>query len=51
MLSENHVQPVVAVFEDLHWNDSLTLGLLNELVVGASDARLLLVVTYRPEYP
>jgi class 3 adenylate cyclase/tetratricopeptide (TPR) repeat protein len=50
LLSENRVQPVVAVFEDLQWNDSLTLGLLNEFVVGAKDARLLLVVSYRPEY-
>jgi class 3 adenylate cyclase/tetratricopeptide (TPR) repeat protein len=50
LLSETRVQPVVAVFEDLHWNDSLTLGLLNELVVGAKDARLLLVVSYRSEY-
>src|SRR5262249_57054082 len=50
LLSESGVQPVIAVFEDLHWNDSLTLGLLNELVVGAKDARLLLVVSYRPEY-
>src|SRR5439155_965830 len=31
LLSETRVQPVVAVFEDLHWNDSLSLGLLNEL--------------------
>jgi class 3 adenylate cyclase/tetratricopeptide (TPR) repeat protein len=50
LLRENHVQPVVAVFEDLHWNDSLTLGLLNEIVVNARDARLLLLVTYRPEF-
>ena len=50
LLSENRVQPVVVVFEDLHWNDSLTLGLLNELVVGAQNARLLLVVSYRPDY-
>src|SRR5262249_34883254 len=50
LLSESRVRPVIAVFEDLHWNDSLTLGLLNELVVGAKDARLLLVVSYRPEY-
>jgi len=50
LLSETRVQPVVAVFEDLHWNDSLSLGLLNELVVDAKDARLLLVVSYRPEY-
>ncbi len=43
-------QPVIAAFEDLHWNDSLTLGLLNELVIGACDARLLLLVSYRPEF-
>ena len=50
LLSEARVQPLVAVFEDLHWYDSLTLGLLNELVVRAQDARLLLVVSYRPEF-
>jgi len=50
LLSETRVQPVVAVFEDLHWNDALSLGLLNELVGDAKDARLLLVVSYRPEY-
>ena len=26
LLSESRVQPVVAVFEDLHWNDSLLLS-------------------------
>ena len=50
LLSESRVQPIIAVFEDLHWNDSLTLGLLNELVVGSQNARLLLLVTYRPDY-
>jgi class 3 adenylate cyclase len=50
LLSESRVQPVVAVFEDLHSSDSLTLGLLNELVVGVHDARWLLMVTYRPEH-
>jgi len=50
LLTENLKQPVIAVFEDLHWNDSLTLGLLNELVVGARDSRLLLLVSYRPEF-
>jgi predicted ATPase len=44
------VQPVIAVFEDLHFNDSLTVGLLNELVIVAQNARLLLVISYRPEY-
>jgi class 3 adenylate cyclase/tetratricopeptide (TPR) repeat protein len=50
LLSESRVQPVIAVFEDLHFNDSLTVGLLNELVVAAQNARLLLVISYRPEY-
>ncbi|MGA7790290.1 MAG: adenylate/guanylate cyclase domain-containing protein, partial [Xanthobacteraceae bacterium] len=50
VLSETRVQPVIAIFEDLHWYDSLTLGLLNELVVRAQDARLLVVVSYRPEF-
>ena len=48
LLSESRVQPVVVVFEDLHWNDALSLGLLSELVVAVQDTRLLLVVSYRP---
>jgi len=50
LLSESRVQPVTAIFEDLHWYDSLTLGLLHELVVQAQESRLLLVVSYRPEF-
>jgi tetratricopeptide (TPR) repeat protein len=50
LLRESRVQPVVAIVEDLHWNNTLTLGLLNELVVAAQNARLLLIVTYRPDY-
>jgi class 3 adenylate cyclase/tetratricopeptide (TPR) repeat protein len=50
LLSESRVRPVIAVFEDLHWNDSLSLGLLDEVVAAAQDARLLLVVSFRPEY-
>jgi class 3 adenylate cyclase/tetratricopeptide (TPR) repeat protein len=48
LLSESRVQPFVVVFEDLHWNDSLSLGLLSELIVALQNARLLLVVSYRP---
>jgi class 3 adenylate cyclase/tetratricopeptide (TPR) repeat protein len=50
LLSESRVRPVIAVFEDLHRNDALSLGLLDELVIAAQDARLLLVVDYRPEF-
>jgi len=47
---ESHRQAIIAIFEDLHWYDSLSIGLLNELVVQARDTRLLLVVSYRPEF-
>ena len=50
LLTESRKQPLVVVFEDLHWNDSLTLGLLNDVVVSAQKAPLLLLVSYRPEY-
>ena len=50
LLTESRRRPLIAAFEDLHWYDTLTLGLLNELVVSAQNARLLIIVTYRPEY-
>jgi class 3 adenylate cyclase/tetratricopeptide (TPR) repeat protein len=50
MLSESRVQPLIVIFDDLHWHDSLSLGLLNELIVNVPDARLLLVLSYRPEF-
>jgi hypothetical protein len=49
-LRESQVQPLVLVFEDLHWIDSETQALLNSLVEGLPTARLLLLVNYRPEY-
>jgi class 3 adenylate cyclase/tetratricopeptide (TPR) repeat protein len=50
LLKETEIRPALVVFEDLHWYDSLTLGLLNELFVAAQNAPLLLVVTYRLGY-
>ena len=50
LLSESRVQPLVAVFEDLYWYDAVSLALLNQLVVDAKDATLLLVICYRPEF-
>ena len=38
------------VFEDLHWIDTETQALLDSLVESLPTARLLLLVTYRPEY-
>ena len=38
------------VFEDLHWINSETQALLNNLAESLPTARLLLLVNYRPEY-
>ncbi len=50
LLRESQVQPLVLVFEDLHWIDSETQVLLDSLVESLPTARLLLLVNYRPEY-
>jgi class 3 adenylate cyclase/tetratricopeptide (TPR) repeat protein len=50
LLRESAAQPVLVVFEDLHWIDGETQALLNGLVESLPPARLLLLVNYRPEY-
>jgi predicted ATPase len=50
VLRESRVQPVVLLFEDLHWIDDETQGLLDTLVESLPTARVLLLVNYRPEY-
>jgi class 3 adenylate cyclase/tetratricopeptide (TPR) repeat protein len=49
-LRESQVQPLVLVFEDLHWVDSESQAVLDGLVESLPTARLLLLVNYRPEY-
>jgi predicted ATPase len=43
-------QPMVIVFEDLHWIDTETQSLLDLLADSIAAARALLLVNYRPEY-
>jgi tetratricopeptide (TPR) repeat protein len=50
LLRESQVQPLLLVFEDLHWIDTETQALLETLVESLPTARLLLLVNYRPEY-
>ena len=50
LLRESQVQPVLVLFEDLHWIDAETQALLDSLVDSLPAARLLLLVNYRPEY-
>ncbi|MBI1967614.1 MAG: AAA family ATPase, partial [Gemmatimonadetes bacterium] len=50
LLRESQVQPLMVLFEDLHWIDAETQALLDSLVESLPTARLLLLVNYRPEY-
>ena len=50
LLRESQVQPVLLVFEDLHWIDTETQALLDSLVESLPTAQILLLVNYRPEY-
>jgi tetratricopeptide (TPR) repeat protein len=50
LFRESQAQPLLLVFEDLHWIDSETQTLLDNLVESLPTARLLLLVNYRPEY-
>jgi class 3 adenylate cyclase/tetratricopeptide (TPR) repeat protein len=50
LLRESQVQPLLLVFEDLHWIDAETQALLDSLIDSLPAACLLLLVNYRPEY-
>src|SRR5262245_8354598 len=50
LLRESHAQPLVVIFQDLHWIDGETQAVLDALVESLPTARLLLCVNYRPEY-
>jgi class 3 adenylate cyclase/tetratricopeptide (TPR) repeat protein len=50
LLRESQVQPLLLVFEDLHWIDSETQAFLDSLVESIPTAQILLLVGYRPEY-
>jgi class 3 adenylate cyclase/tetratricopeptide (TPR) repeat protein len=50
LLRESQVQPLLLVFEDLHWFDTETQAVLDSLGESLPTAQILLLVTYRPEY-
>jgi predicted ATPase len=49
-IRESLNQPLIVVFEDLHWIDSDTQAFLNLLADSIANVRILLLVNYRPEY-
>ena len=50
LLRESQVQPLLVLFEDLHWIDTETQAVLDRLVESLPTARVLLLVNCRPEY-
>jgi predicted ATPase len=50
LLRESQMQPLLVIFEDLHWIDAETGALLDGLTDSLPTARFLLLVNYRPEY-
>jgi class 3 adenylate cyclase/tetratricopeptide (TPR) repeat protein len=50
ILRDSLRQPIVIIFEDLHWIDEQTQALLDLLVDSVASARMLLLFNYRPEY-
>ena len=49
-LRESLNQPLILIFEDLHWIDTETQGFLNTLCESIASTQLLLLVNYRPEH-
>jgi class 3 adenylate cyclase/tetratricopeptide (TPR) repeat protein len=50
LLRESAAQPLLLIFEDLHWIDAETQAVLDSLVESVPTAAMLLAVNYRPEY-
>jgi predicted ATPase len=42
--------PVLMIFEDAHWSDPTSIELLNQIADRIQTLRVLLVVTFRPEF-
>jgi class 3 adenylate cyclase len=50
LLRESQRQPVLVIFEDLHWIDSESESVLDAVVESLPASRALCLVNYRPEY-
>src|SRR6201993_1828762 len=50
LLRESINQPLMVIFEDLHWIDEATQEFLDLLADSIGTAKILLLVNYRPQY-
>ncbi|MBU2643880.1 AAA family ATPase [bacterium] len=50
LIKESKVRPIIIAIEDMHWIDSSSQDLINYLIGWLTNASILLLVIYRPEY-
>ncbi|HXL64237.1 MAG TPA: adenylate/guanylate cyclase domain-containing protein [Xanthobacteraceae bacterium] len=50
IVRRGEAKPMVLIVEDAHWSDATTLELLTRIADGIARARLLIVVTARPDF-
>ena len=50
LLQQSQGQPLLVLIENLHWIDAGTQAVLDSLIESVPASRLLLLVSYRPEY-
>src|SRR5262249_15440295 len=50
LLRESLNQPLILMFEDLHWIDGESQAIVDLLADSVATAHILLMVNYRPEY-
>jgi predicted ATPase len=50
ILRESLNQPLIVIFEDLHWMDAESLEVLNLLADSLDTEKILLLMNYRPNY-
>ncbi len=50
IVRESLNQPLIVIFEDLHWIDAESEALLSSIADSIGTAQILMMVNYRPEY-
>jgi len=50
IVRESMNQPLIVIFEDLHWIDTESEAILNLIADSIGTAQILMMVNYRPEY-
>jgi len=50
LIKGSEIRPLIVAIEDLHWADTSSIDLFNDLLGYVPGARVLLIFTYRPQF-